>query len=149
MNYLRRIVGVGCIAAWVSLFMSLWFPAYYGSNGQYLPGWVCFFFGWMGFDEHYSWFANPALLTCHLLMVRGYHRTALFCGAVAVPLAMTSFRESEFPNLVRESKIIGYGAGFYLWHVSVVLSFLISAAECCVSLRKPDSPAADAGEISP
>jgi len=91
------------------------------------PAWGLLVFGWLGVTAGtYTWLANPALCYAWISMFRRKYRFSVLAAIIAL-LLMISFVfqstvvSSEAPTY---SKIVGYGAGFWLWIGSAAIQIV-------------------------
>lgn len=137
--------------------MELRLPAYYLSISLllYLLG-LCFDGALMGAERHmpalqmllygpwgvafelYQWFANP-LLALAVLSHRRLRRLSLLFGLLALYLAASSLGLERLPDNRSYAfhDVTGFGAGFYLWSLSI-LTFCAGQAWWCWKARKAD-----------
>lgn len=117
----------------VTLVSIIVFAASLTQNGYYIAGenpkaWSPAFYslllGPIGlFDGIFEWLANPVLAAAWVFSLAGKNKIALLLGSLASALMLAFlFRQtiiaSEAPTY---AKIIGYGAGYWLWVTSGVL----------------------------
>ena len=81
------------------------------------------------FDGIFEWLANPVLAAAWVFSLAGKNKIALLLGCLASALMLAFlFRQtiiaSEAPTY---AKIIGYGAGYWLWLTSGVLVIVSGA----------------------
>jgi len=101
------------------------------------PGWYLLLISLIGvFYGIFEWLANPVLLAAWVFSLAGKNKIALLLGIVASALMVAFlFRHtivaSEAPT---HAKIIGYGAGYWLWLTSAGL-VIVSGATGLVKQR--------------
>jgi len=110
----------------------------YGHNPKvWPPGWYLLLISLIGvFYGIFEWLANPVLLAAWVFSLAGKNKIALLLGIVASALMVAFlFRHtivaSEAPT---HAKIIGYGAGYWLWLTSAGL-VIVSGATGLVKQR--------------
>ena len=102
------------------------------------PGWYLLLIGLIGvLDGYFEWLANPVLLGAWVFSFAGKNKLALLLGILASALmGAFLFRHtmiaSEAPTY---EKIIGYGAGYWLWLTSALL-MIVSAATGLLKRRQ-------------
>jgi hypothetical protein len=95
------------------------------------PGWYLLLIGLIGvFAGYFEWLANPLLLAAWVFSFAGKNKIVLLLGVLAsVFMVGFLFRHSmiasEAPTY---EKIVGYGAGYWLWLASGGLMIVSGAA---------------------
>jgi hypothetical protein len=107
--------------------LSLALPAIFVSepapNNAYGGG-ICLLTGWLSLLEFWPmWLANPLLLACLIFLGCKKYGIALGLGLVAIALALCSLTITE---MLRDEggtmvPVTGFGSGFYLWLLSMVI----------------------------
>lgn len=94
------------------------------------PGWFLLGMGLMGvFGGYFEWLANPVLLAAWVFSLAGKNKVALLLGILSSAFMLAFlFRHtmiaSEAPTY---EKILGYGAGYWLWLTSAGLVIVSGA----------------------
>jgi hypothetical protein len=83
----------------------------------------------------YQWFANP-LLGLALLAHRRFRRLALTAGVIALGLALSCLGIERVPDNRSYNflPLTGFGAGYYLWTLAILL-FCVGQAWWCRKVR--------------
>ncbi|MCL8307707.1 hypothetical protein [Pseudomonas putida] len=89
----------------------------------------------------YQWFANP-LLVVAVLAHRRFRRLALLLGGSALYLALSSLGIERLPDNQSYAfqDVTGFGAGFYLWSLAILVFCLGQAWWCWKAWRADDMP---------
>lgn len=111
----------------ISLFLggllwviSLTLVVFHTNQGPVMGYWVLIT-GWLGFALfQFAWYANLLELLGVLLMQRHPNR-AMLLAVIGVFVAGQAFWFDEIPGQRSNMQIVGLGAGFWLWYVSMVL----------------------------
>jgi hypothetical protein len=89
------------------------------------PAWGLLLVGWMGvfLSGPVAWFANPALVVAWCMFYFGrYGRATLFALiAAALMLSFLLSKTVVSSESTSESKVIGYGTGYWLWIASALV----------------------------
>jgi hypothetical protein len=132
----------------ITLLSIIVFAASLTQNGYYISGenpkaWSPAFYslvlGPIGlFAGIFEWLANPVLLAAWVFSLAGKNKIALLLGSLASALKLAFlFRQtiiaSEAPTY---AKIIGHGAGYWLWVTSGML-VIVSATIGLMKERQP------------
>jgi hypothetical protein len=73
-------------------------------------------------DGVVSWYANPALVAGALLVLAGFARSALTVTAMALLLALSSFRAADtLEQAGRSVPPFEFAAGFYVWIAAMIV----------------------------
>jgi hypothetical protein len=121
---------------WICFLSSLFFPVFFlvgpdRVTDSEIYGIALLLLGWAGFADisNVGWFANPLLCAWTVLICRRRIRMAAFVSAISLALVFTVWGKSTMviDGSGQRWTIISYGAGFYLWHITFVLSVLVSA----------------------
>ncbi|MYM39444.1 hypothetical protein [Duganella qianjiadongensis] len=106
------------------------------NDGYYIDGpnplawsqaWGLLVFGWLGITTGtYTWLANPILFYAWISMFQSRYRSSALAAIIALLLMISFFFQStvvssEAPTY---SKIVGYGAGYWLWIGSAVIQIV-------------------------
>lgn len=90
-------------------------------------GGICFLIGWLSLLEFWPmWLANPLLLLCLIFLGCKKYRVALGLGLAAIAFALCTL---TIKQMLRDEggtmlPVTGFGAGFYLWLLSIVIPTL-------------------------
>jgi hypothetical protein len=123
----KRLPKIITILSIIVFAASLTQNSYYiaGANPKaWSPAFYSLLLGSIGlFDGIFEWLANPALAAAWVFSLAGKNKIALLLGSLASALMLAFlFRQtiiaSEAPTY---AKIIGYGAGYWLWVISGAL----------------------------
>ena len=124
---MKRLPKIITIVSIIVFAASLTQNSYYiaGENPKaWSPAFYSLLLGPIGlFDGIFEWLANPVLAAAWVFSLAGKNKSALLLGSLASALMLAFlFRQtiiaSEAPTY---AKIIGYGAGYWLWVTSGVL----------------------------
>jgi hypothetical protein len=121
--------------------LSLAFPAicFDTSDGKY-PGSLCLMIGWLAILEGMPmWLANPLLLLCLIFLGFKQYGIAFGLGLPAVSLALysLSIKAMACDDQGVMIPVTGFGAGFYLWLLSMVIP---TVGSFILSLERKQSP---------
>jgi len=120
-----------------SLTQNCFYVEAYNPKDQWPPGWYLLLIGLIGvFDGYFEWLANPVLTAAWVFSFAGKDKIALMLGigASAFMLAFL-FRHTIIANEAGHyEKIVSYGAGYWLWLTSGVLT-VVSGATGLVKQR--------------
>jgi hypothetical protein len=86
--------------------------------------------GWRGLASGYfEWLANPALLLCWILTLRGKRPQALASALLALGLMLIFLGRQtlRLPGGQPGAAIVAYGAGYWLWLGSALLMVVAAA----------------------
>jgi hypothetical protein len=123
----RRLPKIITLVSIIVFAASLTQNSYYISGKDpkaWSPAFYSLLLGPIGlFDGIFEWLANPVLAAAWVFSLAGKNKIALLLGTLASALMLAFlFRQniiaSEAPTY---AKIIGYGAGYWLWVTSGVL----------------------------
>lgn len=119
----------------IGMYCSSWFCPVFIFNNSNMPGWFCVLIGlpfsWM--IGHFEVFANFFFLAALLAYGTREFRYGIITSGISVLLAMQTFTLSSIPGTGPSASISGYGPGFYLWLLSMIIILLISwMRERCV-----------------
>ncbi|MDH0645419.1 hypothetical protein N5D48_02305 [Pseudomonas sp. GD03858] len=118
---------------------SLAFDGALTGAGQHVPALQMLLYGpWGMAFGLYQWFANP-LLALAILAHRRFRRLALVCGLAALYLAASSFAITRLPDNQSYAfqDVSGFGAGFYLWLLAILV-FCLGQLWWCWKARSAD-----------
>ncbi|MCE1114837.1 MULTISPECIES: hypothetical protein [Pseudomonas] len=122
--------------------LSLAFDGALTGAGRHLPALQMLLYGPWGIPFGlYQWFANP-LLALAVLAHRRFRRLALACGLLALYLAASSFAVERLPDNQSYAfhDLSGFGAGFYLWLLAILVFTLGQAWWCWKAKSAADVP---------
>jgi hypothetical protein len=117
-------------------------------NGYYLdhvprdawaPGWGEFAFGWLSlFSGTIAWLGNPLLIASWITLYRNRVKASAILAllALAVMLSFLLNKKIIFNEAGSESRISGYGLGYWLW----VTSALVVVLGTCFIPKAPNKP---------
>ncbi|GAB0156996.1 hypothetical protein CHRYSEOSP005_22650 [Chryseobacterium sp. Alg-005] len=93
-----------------------------GSNGVHAL--VCLLLGWAESSGGKSWFANPLIFTSWIFLLFKKTKISIVISLLATCLALSYLSADTITvdEAGHKSLIAGYGAGFYLWISSCVLT---------------------------
>jgi hypothetical protein len=102
-------------------------------------GWYLLLIGLIGvFGGYFEWLANPVLLAAWVFSFAGKNKAALLGILSSAFMVAFLFRHamiaSEAPTY---EKIIGYGAGYWLWLTSAGLVIVSGAAGLMTQRQRP------------
>jgi hypothetical protein len=103
-------------------------------------GWYLLLIGLIGvFGGYFEWLANPVLLAAWVFSFAGKNKVALLLGILASAFMVAFlFRHvmiaSEAPTY---EKIVGYGAGYWLWLTSAGLAIISGATGLMTQRQRP------------
>ena len=107
-------------------FISLWNVALVSYNGETLTGLPIVLLGFLA--GNFAWFANPLLIFLLLLLLIGSKsKKTIIIGIIIILLACnTVFLDTFYPASAGKgpSALFGYGIGFVLWLISIMLAFI-------------------------
>jgi hypothetical protein len=86
--------------------------------------------GWKGLASGYfEWLANPALLLCWILTLRGNRPPAVASAVLALGLMLVFLcrQTLRLPGGQPGATIVAYGAGYWLWLGSALLMVVAAA----------------------
>jgi|GEM_PF-261898 len=122
--------------------LCLFFDGASMGEGRHMPALQMLLYGPWGvpFGLH-QWFANP-LLVVAVLAHRRFRRLALVLGAGALYLAIGSLGIERLPDNQSYAfqDVTGFGAGFYLWGLAILVFCLGQAWWCWKARRADDMP---------
>lgn len=116
--------------------LALCFDGVLTGAGRHMPALQMLLYGPWGVPFGlYQWFANP-LLAVAILAHRRFRRLALLLGLGALYLAASSFGIERLPDNQSYAfqDVTGFGAGFYLWLLAILL-FCVGQAWWCWKAR--------------
>jgi hypothetical protein len=100
------------------------------------PGWYLLLIGLIGvFDGYLEWLANPVLLAACVFSFAGKNKIALLLGILASAFMVAFLFRHTFVAGEYHYKMIGYGAGYWLWLTSAGL-MIVSGATGLVKQRQ-------------
>jgi hypothetical protein len=98
------------------------------ANGAWPPGWYLLLLGSIGVMEGiFEWLSNPVLLAAWVFSFAGKNKIALLLGIVASAFMVAFLFRHTFVAGEYHYKIIGYGAGYWLWLTSAGLVIVSGA----------------------
>jgi len=104
-------------------------------------GGICLLIGWVSVLEFWPmWLANPLLLLCLIFLGCKKYRVALVLGLAAIAFALCTL---SITQMLRDeggtmNKVTGFGVGFYLWLLSIVIPTVGSLIMVLERKQPPD-----------
>lgn len=129
---MKQIKKILLVATLILFVASLFFPAYFGSEGtKDVSGWTAFLFGGFGLLGSFTvgWLANPLALVTVLLMRNKQATVAILAIVFAfltVLISLTSIysQNTDLFPLDAGIHVGSLGLGFYIWVSSLVALLL-------------------------
>ncbi len=122
--------------------IGLFFDGALMGAGRHMPALQMLLYGPWGVPFGlYQWFANP-LLVLAVLAHRRFRRLALLLGGGALYLALSSLGIERLPDnhSYAFQDVTGFGVGFYLWSLAILVFCLGQAWWCWKARRADDMP---------
>lgn len=123
---LTRLIHITLLSSAGLFALSLIFPAVV-YHSRYEVGFSCLLFGWVGLlAGYYPWLANP-LFFVTVILVKRKSGLAILTGLFSLGFALSTHFFREVPDDSGHQTIHSFGAGYFLWLLSIFLVTLAAA----------------------